>query len=318
MRPTVSVITPAYNVAPYIGRCIESVLAQTLTDWEMLIVDDASTDETVTIVERYLEDPRIKLLRNEQNMGAGYTRNRALENAQGEWIAVLDADDWYAPQRLERLVTFATCMQAEMVADLTFRVTEAGKVVTKAWSTYGKNPRKPRYYTVEEVIRCHPSFKPLIQAEFIHRHAIRYASHIRQSQDYAFYVEILIKGARFALLPEPMYFYLIHPHSITATHAHRYDQFYLTCEYLCQLPETSDRIKRLLWRSFRRRKSFILYPLFAAALKQRDWRAAWGTLQEEPAVLWRWLEYLPAAVYRRLRAWVSRRPSFDHPSNGAL
>lgn len=96
-RPVVSVITPAYNVAPYIGQCIESVQAQTLPDWEMIIVDDASTDDTVAVVQQYLGDPRIRLLCNVQNLGPGGTRNRALEAAQGEWVAVLDADDWIAP-----------------------------------------------------------------------------------------------------------------------------------------------------------------------------------------------------------------------------
>lgn len=302
MRPVVSVIMPAYNVAPYIGRGIESVLAQTLTDWEMIIVDDGSTDETVAVVKRYLSDPRIKLLCNEQNMGAGYTRNRALENAQGKWIAVLDSDDWYAPERLERLVAFAQQMQAEMVTDLSVHVTEQGEVLRIAWSTFGKNPCKPRFYSVEEVIRYHPAFKPLIRSEFIHRHAIRYPPHIRQSQDYAFYMEILIKGARFALLPEPMYFYVVRPRSITATYAAHYDQIRLSCDYLCQLPESSKRIERLLIRSFKYRKSLTLYPHFAAALKQRAWQAAWSVLREEPAVIWRWLEHLPGAIYRRVFA----------------
>jgi Glycosyltransferases involved in cell wall biogenesis len=116
--PKVSVITPAYKAARYIGQAIESVQAQTLTDWEMIIVDDASPDETTQVVQRYLDDPRIQLLQNEQNMGAGYTRNRALDVAQGEWIAVLDADDWYAPQRLEKLVRFAEEWGVEMAADL--------------------------------------------------------------------------------------------------------------------------------------------------------------------------------------------------------
>jgi glycosyltransferase involved in cell wall biosynthesis len=85
--PKVSVITPAYKAARYIGQAIESVQAQTLKDWEMIIVDDASPDETAEVVKRYLDDPRIKLIRSERNRGAGGARNLALEVAQGEWIA---------------------------------------------------------------------------------------------------------------------------------------------------------------------------------------------------------------------------------------
>jgi succinoglycan biosynthesis protein ExoO len=301
-RPRVSVITPAYNVAPYIGRCIESVQAQTLTDWEMVIVDDASTDDTVAVVERYLTDSRIKLLRNEQNMGAGYTRNRALEQAQGEWIAVLDSDDWYAPQRLERLVAFAQEMQADMVADLQTYVTPAGKVFMVGWCVHGKTPRRPRYYTPEQVIRYHPSMKPLIRGDFIRQKGIRYASHIRQSQDYAFYVEILIKGARFALLPEAMYFYQIRPQSITTDYGRNVAQFWLSCEYLCALPETTPAIRKTLLKSFRYRKSWMLYPAFANALKRRQWRRAFSLWRESPLIFWHWLRQLPAALHRRLFA----------------
>lgn len=299
--PKVSVITPAYNVEPYIGQCIESVQAQTLTDWEMLIVDDASTDATAQIVQRYLSDPRIRLLRNERNMGAGYTRNRALESAQGEWIAVLDADDWYAPQRLERLLAFAQGMEADMVADLQVYSTEWGSVYTVGWATYAKPPRQPRPYTVEECIRAHLSIKPMIRRAFLQQHGIRYVESIRKSQDYAFYMEILLKGARFALLPEPMYYYRVHPNTVTT----RYDPIAenrKTFEYLMQLPETTPLQRRLLQRAFRRIVMFSLYPSFARAVKRGRMREAWQIFRQSPGVLGWLLMSIPAALYRRLFA----------------
>jgi succinoglycan biosynthesis protein ExoO len=188
--PKVSVITPAYKAARYIGQAIESVQAQTLTDWEMIIVDDASPDETTQVVQRYLDDPRIQLLQNEQNMGAGYTRNRALDAAQGEWIAVLDADDWYAPQRLEKLVRFAEEWGVEMAADLLVRVQDDGTVLDIRWSTYGTNPKKPRVYTAAEVIKVHPAFQPIVTRRFLAEKQIRYQEPIKKSQDYAFQAEI--------------------------------------------------------------------------------------------------------------------------------
>jgi succinoglycan biosynthesis protein ExoO len=234
-------------------------------------------------------------------MGAGYSRNCALENATGRWIAVLDSDDWYAPQRLERLVAFAQQMQAEMVTDLSARISEEGHILGAAWTTFGKNPRQPRCYTVEEVIRFHPAFKPLIEADFLRRHGIRYPEHIRQSQDYAFCMEILIKGARFAVLPEPLYFYRVRSHSsITATYARGYDQIQLSCEYLCQLPQTTPHLQRLLRKSFRYRKSLAIYPRFSLAVKQRNWKQVWQCLREEPTVFLRLIESLPGALYRRL------------------
>jgi succinoglycan biosynthesis protein ExoO len=175
-------------------------------------------------------------------------------------LPVLDSDDWYAPQRLERLVAFAQAMQADMVADLQTYVTPTGKVFMVGWCVHGKIPRRPRYYTPEQVIRYHPSMKPLIRGDFLRQKGIRYASHIRQSQDYAFYVEVLIRGARFALLPEAMYFYQIRPQSITTGYGLGVEQFWLSCEYLCALPETTPAIRKTLLRNFRYRKSWMLYP----------------------------------------------------------
>ena len=299
--PKVSVITPAYKAARYIGQAIESVQAQTLTHWEMIIVDDASPDETVQVVRRYLDDPRIKLLQNEQNMGAGYTRNRALDAAQGEWIAVLDADDWYAPQRLEKLVRFAEEWGAEMVTDLSVRIKDDGTVLGVRWSTYGPNPKKPRVYTAAEVIKYHPAFKPIVSKRFLDEKQIRYQEPIRKSQDYAFQVEILIKGARFAVLPEPMYYYRIHPSGITATYrgdAHFYLR--MSCEYLCSLPETTPHLRKQLWYNLRREEVMSKYPHFANALKARCWKEAWQLFREEPKLLARFVQRLPEAIQRRL------------------
>ena len=103
----VSVITPAYNCAEYIDECIESVLNQTYQNWEMLIVDDKSTDNTQSIVESYAKkDHRIKLFNQEKNAGAAAARNKALELSQGRFVAFLDSDDAWKPNKLERQLEF--------------------------------------------------------------------------------------------------------------------------------------------------------------------------------------------------------------------
>ena len=298
--PKVSVITPAYKAARYIGQAIESVQAQTLTDWEMIIVDDASPDETTQVVQRYLDDPRIQLLQNEQNMGAGYTRNRALDAAQGEWIAVLDADDWYAPQRLEKLVRFAEEWGVEMAADLSVRVQDDGTVLDIRWSTNGTNPKKPRVYTAAEVIKVHPSFQPIVTRRFLAEKQIRYQESIKKSQDYAFQAEILIKGARFAVLPEPMYYYRIHSSGITGNHKGNHVYTRMSCEYLCSLPETTPQLRKLLWYNQRRGETKLKYPHFTAAIKEARWREVWRLLREEPKLLAYFVRRLPGAIQRRL------------------
>ena len=102
----VSVIMPSWNTGRFIAESIESVLAQTYTNWELLIVDDCSTDNTDEVVKPYLEDKRIKYFKNEKNSGAALSRNRATREAQGEWIAFLDSDDLWTPDKLEKQVGF--------------------------------------------------------------------------------------------------------------------------------------------------------------------------------------------------------------------
>ena len=97
----ISVITPAYNVAPYIGATVTSVLAQSHQDWALIVVDDGSADATADIVAQY-RDPRIRLIR-QRNAGVAAARNRGIAEAASDAILFLDADDWLAPDALDRL-----------------------------------------------------------------------------------------------------------------------------------------------------------------------------------------------------------------------
>ncbi len=102
----VSIIMPSYNTGKFIAKTIYSVLAQTYKNWELIIVDDCSTDDTDEVVERFLTDKRIKYLKNEHNFGAAVSRNRALREAKGKWIAFLDSDDLWMPRKLEWQIKF--------------------------------------------------------------------------------------------------------------------------------------------------------------------------------------------------------------------
>ena len=105
--PQVSIITPTYNCARFIEETIKSVQAQTFTDWEMIISDDCSTDNTKEVIAPYLaSDSRIKYICNDKNSGAAITRNNALRIASGRWIAFLDSDDLWLPEKLEKQISF--------------------------------------------------------------------------------------------------------------------------------------------------------------------------------------------------------------------
>ena len=105
--PQVSVIMPVFNGEQYVAEAIESILAQTFTDFEIIIVDDASQDKSPEIIREYeRRDDRVRFLRQERNMGVSHSRNRGFRASQGEYIAAMDADDLCLPQRLERQVEF--------------------------------------------------------------------------------------------------------------------------------------------------------------------------------------------------------------------
>ena len=102
----VSIITPTWNCASFICETIRSIQAQTYQNWELIISDDCSLDNTREVIVPYLEDSRIKYICNEKNSGAAITRNNALKVATGKWIAFLDSDDLWLPEKLEKQLSF--------------------------------------------------------------------------------------------------------------------------------------------------------------------------------------------------------------------
>ena len=114
--PLVSVIMPAYNAAPFIKEAISSVIAQTVTDWELLVIDDGSSDNTREIAAGFAQiDPRIQLVINEQNMGVAKTRNRGMDLCRGQYVALLDSDDYWRPQMLEKMLAREEETGADMI-----------------------------------------------------------------------------------------------------------------------------------------------------------------------------------------------------------
>jgi len=106
VSPRVTVLIPVYDREKYVAAAIESILAQSFTDFELLLIDDGSADGSVEIMRGYMTDPRVRLECNAQNLGIPKTRNRGIDLARGEYIAMLDSDDWAYPTRLEKQVAF--------------------------------------------------------------------------------------------------------------------------------------------------------------------------------------------------------------------
>jgi len=132
LKALVSIITPLYNSKAFIAETISSVLKQTYTNWELLLIDDCSTDNTLEVVAEFLlKNPNIKLIKNNSNSGAAISRNKGIAEAKGDFIAFLDADDLWKPKKLEKQINFMQTENCEVCFSSYEQIDEAGKPVNK-------------------------------------------------------------------------------------------------------------------------------------------------------------------------------------------
>ncbi len=206
MKDLVSIIMPSYNTAEYISETINSVLNQTYTDWELIIVDDYSTDNTDDVVSSF-KDERIIYFKNEKNSGAAVSRNRALREAKGKWIAFLDSDDLWHPQKLEKQLRF---MKEN---DLDFTYTDYRiKWVETGWDPYiytgpnVVNKRKMYQYCYFSTITV------IYNAEKI---GLVQIADVKKNNDYAMWLKI-IKKVKCYRFPECLSYYVKHNNSISS------------------------------------------------------------------------------------------------------
>lgn len=212
--PAVSVIMPAYNVAPYISEAIESVLAQTFTDYELIVVDDGSVDETATIVRAYMDrDHRIMLLQQE-NRGLAAARNAALRVAGAPLLALLDSDDLWTPEFL-----------AEQIAVLDARP-EIDIVTGNAWTLGSHEDGLPARPWPDP--RPAPDLSTILTDEFsvfimaVFRRKVYdtiggFDDMLRTNEDFDFWFRAALAGFRFARNDKPLGYYRRRDDSLSAS-----------------------------------------------------------------------------------------------------
>jgi len=220
MNPEVSIIIPTYNSEAYIRQALESIFNQTYSDFEVIVIDDASQDFTVEIARNF-QDKRLRIISNQQNRGVSYVRNCGIAAAKGNWIALLDSDDWYAPSRLEKLLSVAKQENADMVADNLYLICDRE---FQPWGTLLQENNQQISSTqvinsVDFVKSDRPNsinekrnwslgyLKPLIKHEFLIEHCIKYNENIHVGEDYVLYLECLRQQARLVLVPQAYYYY---------------------------------------------------------------------------------------------------------------
>jgi len=207
----ISIITPTYNSSKFLKYTYKSILAQTMSDWEWLVTDDCSNDNTWHIIWDFAKnDPRVKIMKNEFNSGAAVTRNKCLSRATGEFLAFIDADDIWVPEKIEKQVNYMERNNINFSFTAYELINENGKSLKKyidinntgAFS-YDDMLRKKATLGCSTVMLRGNTFSDLTMP------------HIRTGQDYAFWLKLLKNGEKAYLLNEPLTKYRIVSNSIS-------------------------------------------------------------------------------------------------------
>jgi glycosyltransferase involved in cell wall biosynthesis len=321
-RALVSVVMANFNGSAYLREAIESVQNQTLRDLEIIVSDDASSDNSIQIVEQLKDsDLRIRLVQADRiqgncNKGPGAARNRAIEVARGEWIAIMDSDDLMHPERLAILVEAATRDHADLVADDLYefysdRSAAPRRLLRGTWS------RAPFWVNVCDFVRLNNLYgrgpalgyvKPLIRAAVLKNGAISYDERLRNGEDYNLILRLLHSGKSMRIYPMPLYYYRKHSSSTS----HRLNEGALVSlktadlEFLVTTAECPE-LARLVAKRIESVEVALAYERLLAALRGRRIPEALGIMLSRPraAALLR----LPIGV--RLRRLV---PQFRQPN----
>lgn len=198
----VSVIMAAYNAEKTIEQSINSVLNQTYPDVELLVVDDYSQDRTVKLVENIMaRDNRVRLIYNKENSGVSYTRKHGLEEAKGAWIAILDSDDIWAPEKLEKQIILQKKMNADLLFTGSAFMDSDGQPID--WYLHAPSEVTYRHLLKQNVLSNSSS---LVRKELYEKH---YAVGDGMHEDFAVWLGILKEGKKAYGVDEPLLTYRI-------------------------------------------------------------------------------------------------------------
>ncbi|GAA6765888.1 glycosyltransferase family 2 protein [Flavobacterium johnsoniae] len=210
MNDLVSILTPTYNTEKFIRATIESVKNQTYQNWEMILVDDGSTDKTTFVIEEFSKnDTRIKLFKLPENRGNGFARNAALEKAGGKYIAYLDADDLWFPEKLEKQIQFLKTNNLHFTFSFYDSIDDEG-------NDLNRRVESPDPLTYKQLFYCNyvGNLTAIYDADYFGKIIMETS---QKRQDWRIWLTILkqIKTAR--PIPESLAFYRIRKDSVSSS-----------------------------------------------------------------------------------------------------
>lgn len=250
----VSVILCVYNEEKFIRKAIESILNQSLTDFELIIVNDGSTDNTLSIIESY-DDDRIRLI-NQSNMGLGASRNKAINIAEGEFMTFLDGDDWFSPDALKIAYDEAKSRNTDITMyQIRYFDDDTGLISQNDWFNLNSFDESfdDRVFSPEEcrdflfdlsVNACQKIYK----TDFVKKSGARFVEGI-YFEDMPFFFEIFLKAQRISIIRRHLYYHRKHSKSITDV---------IDCNYLDTVPAGQELMKRFIENGFYEEYKFDL------------------------------------------------------------
>ena len=211
----ISVIMPVFNGAQTIEKAISSVLEQSYQNWELIIIDDCSTDSTGDILKAFAaKDKRFVLLKTPENIRSRRAANIGLGAASGEWITFLDADDWYHKERLQKLIEAATALTADVLIDNLFFYDHAIQQIVDR-TDFGKSNIPVPLRKEDLFLKDGPYVGPyslgysklFIKSSFLHEKKIRNWGLYRNCEDFLFLADCVLSGGASFIIPEAYYVY---------------------------------------------------------------------------------------------------------------
>jgi succinoglycan biosynthesis protein ExoO len=307
MGEKVSVIMPAYNAEAYVQGAIDSVIAQTYQNIELIVIDDGSTDSTFSIVDSYSDD-RIKCIRNLTNRGAGAARDYAISMSEGAWIAIIDADDLWARDRVEKLMSLlATSDIPCMLIDNIFMCYEQhGNLVPwkLSWKKSDTLLQAGAGALADYLRKPHHLIKPIFPRWVVQKFRVRHTNTV-YAEDAEFFIRLMkLGGLSIRAYPEALYYYRLTPGTMSSSsqrHLLKQQMF----ERLRNELNFTNEEKAAIDSQIRHLSREIRYASFLYAIKVGDYYDLLKMLLKNPWFLLKFLKRAPETVIFRTRVMLS-------------
>lgn len=259
-----SFIVPVYNGEKYLERCIEAILNQTFKNFEVILIDDGSKDNSVNIMKEYqTKNENIVVYENKENKGVSYSRNVGIRNAKGEYLVFCDADDWYADNTLEIFEKAIIQYDSDFIVTNYYIAYDEKKIEVNATKMFSQTN-----ITKQECIAYMPtsSWAKAIKRELFLQNKIEYPTDVKQCEELPVIPVLAYKSRNPIFIPDFMYYYYQNKNSVSNTKVKDYSFFDITFNKLVENLNNSEYQIELEFRAIEQ----LFYSKLLVMLKSKD------------------------------------------------